>query len=120
MGVLRREIWEVEQICSRKCRFKKRRIAQITLCLGCVGFLFSYKSYPLLFLKPTVGDFTALVFCESSKRASLGWQYREKQAPYVTGNFLLFVRSESDEEQRCELIRKVRRRALSSAALFPI
>lgn len=43
----------------------------------------------MLSLEPTVGDFIVLVFCESVKLASLGRQYREKQAPYVTGNFLL-------------------------------
>jgi len=43
----------------------------------------------MLSLKLTEGEFIVLVFCESIKLASLGRQYREKQAPYVTGNFLL-------------------------------
>ena len=43
----------------------------------------------MISLKLTEGEFIVLVFCESIKLASLGRQYREKQAPYVTGNFLL-------------------------------
>ena len=88
MGVFRCEICVVEQLCDGK-QALKWRIVQITLGLGCVNPLFSYKSHSLLSLKPTVGDFIALAFCESMKQASLGRQYRERQAPYVTGNFLL-------------------------------
>lgn len=51
--------------------------------------MFLHKTRLALSLKPIVGDFIVLVFCESVKLASLGRQYREKQAPYVTGNFLL-------------------------------
>ena len=43
----------------------------------------------MISLKLTEGEFIVLVFCESIKLASLGRQYREKQAPYVKGNFLL-------------------------------
>lgn len=64
-------------------------IAQITLNIKRVDTRFLHKTHSMLSLKPTVGGFIVLVFCESAKRASLGQQYREKQAPYVTGNFLL-------------------------------
>ena len=67
----------------------KRYIAQITLDMKRDDAVFLHKTHSMLSLKPTVGDFIVLVFCESIKLASLGRQYREKQAPYVKGNFLL-------------------------------
>ena len=67
----------------------KWRIVQITLNMKRDNIVFLHKTRSMLSLKPAVGDFIVLVFCESAKRASLGRQYREKQAPYVTGNFLL-------------------------------
>lgn len=67
----------------------KRCIVQITLGVKRDNTVFLHKARLTLSLKPIVGDFIVLVFCESVKLASLGRQYREKQAPYVTGNFLL-------------------------------
>ena len=80
----------------------------------------------MLSLKPTVGDFVVLVFCESIKLASLGRQYREKQAPYVTGNFLLSfgvnrMKSRISHEWRCQVLDIVLYSAYQKiAALFPI
>ena len=87
-GTFRYEICVVEQLCDGK-QVLKWRIVQITRNAKRVDATFSYKTRSVLSLKPTVGDFIALVFCESVKLASLGRQYRGKQAPYVTGNFPL-------------------------------
>ena len=64
-------------------------VVQITLNIKRDDTVLLHKTHSMLSLKPTVGYFIVLVFCESIKLASLGRQYREKQAPYVTGNFLL-------------------------------
>lgn len=88
MGAFRCEICVVEQLRNEK-QVLKWRIVQITLNIKRVDAEFLHKTHSMLSLKPTVGDFFALVFYESVKQASLGRQYREKQAPYVTGNFLL-------------------------------
>lgn len=74
---MQREVGLKKAYCLNNARCKAR----------CTVFL--HKTRLALSLKPTVGDFIVLVFCESVKLASLGRQYREKQAPYVTGNFLL-------------------------------
>lgn len=88
MGAFRCEIRVVEQL-RNGGQVLKWCVVQITLGVKRDDTVFSYKTYLMLSLKPTVGDFIVLVFCESIKLASLGRQYREKQAPYVIGNFLL-------------------------------
>ena len=89
MGAFRREICVVEQLRNGR-QVLKRYIVQITLNIKRDDTVFLHKTRLTLSLKPTVGDFITLVFCESVKLASLGRQYREKQVPYVTGNFLLW------------------------------
>lgn len=88
MGAFRCEICVVEQLRDGK-QVLKWCVVQITLNIKRVDAEFLHKMHSALSLKPIVGDFIALAFCESVKLASLGRQYREKQAPYVTGNFLL-------------------------------
>lgn len=88
MRAFRCEICVVEQLCDGK-QVLKWCIVQITLNAKRVDAEFLHKTRLALSLKPTVGGFIALAFCESMKQASLGRQYREKQAPYVTGNFFL-------------------------------
>ena len=88
MGAFRCEIWGVEQLCNGE-RVLKWCVVQITLNLKRINSLFLHKAQSMISLKLTEGEFIVLVFCESIKLASLGRQYREKQAPYVTGNFLL-------------------------------
>ena len=62
-GVLRCEICVVEQLCSEE-QVLKRCIVQMTLGVKRDDTVFLHKTRLTLSLKPIVGDFIVLVFCE--------------------------------------------------------